>query len=105
MTVGRDYLMKQPSRPSVPKLFLDTRIVPGAVNIAGSVEVALDRAAQRTGLRPLVILIGGAVATSLIAVSLRRRRDIARVVLAESSCLKSRVCSTRVPNSRERLQS
>ncbi len=83
MTVGRDYLMKQPSRPSSPKLFFDTRIVPRAVNAAGGLEVALHRAAERTGLRPVVILAGGAMATSLIAVSLWRRRDAARAVLAD----------------------
>lgn len=74
MTVGRDYLMKQPSRPSAPKRFLDTRIIPAAVNAAGSLEVALDRAAVRTGLRPIVILTGGAVAGALAALSLWRNR-------------------------------
>ncbi len=75
MTVGRDYLMKQPSRPSGPKLFLDTQVVPRAVNVAGSLEVALDRAAVRTGLRPSVILTGGAAATLLTAFGLWRKRN------------------------------
>jgi hypothetical protein len=75
MTVGRDYLMKQPSRPSVPKLFLNTRIIPRAVNSAGSLEVALDRAAVRTGLRPAVILTSGAVAGILAVVSLWHKRS------------------------------
>lgn len=75
MTVGRDYLMKQPSRPSAPKLFLDTRIIPAAVNAAGSLEVALDRAAVRTGLRPSVILAGSAVAGALAVLSLWLTRN------------------------------
>lgn len=75
MTIGRDYLMKQPSRPSAPKLFLDTRIIPAAVNVAGSLEVALDRAAMRTRLRPVVILTGGVVAGAFAALSLWRKRS------------------------------
>lgn len=58
MTVGRDYLLKKPARPSAPKLFLDRRVVPLAVNIAGGLEVALDRASVRTGIRPAVIFTG-----------------------------------------------
>jgi hypothetical protein len=55
--IGRDYLLKKPHGPSAPKLFLDTRVIPAAVNIAGGLEVALDRAAVRTGIRPAVILL------------------------------------------------
>jgi hypothetical protein len=83
MTVGRDYLMKQPSHPSAPKVFFDTRIIPGAVNVAGSVEVALDRAAMRTGLRPVVILAGAAMAGALAVVSLWRKRSTAPVSPAD----------------------
>ncbi|MEE7450721.1 hypothetical protein MRF4_24570 [Methylobacterium radiotolerans] len=75
MAVGRDYLLKKPSGPSGPKLFLDTQVVPLAANIAGSLEVALDRAAARTGVRPALILAG---ATGLIGLGLIRlltRRD------------------------------
>ena len=51
VVIGRDYLLKKPGRPSAPKLFLDTQVVPLAVNIAGGLEVALDRAwyAQASG--------------------------------------------------------
>lgn len=83
MTVGRDYLMKQPSRPSAPKLFLDTQIIPRAVNAAGSLEVALDRTAARTGLRPIVILTGGAVTAALAVVNLWRKRNITPVSPAD----------------------
>jgi hypothetical protein len=37
VVIGRDYLLKKPVRPSAPKLFLDTRVVPLAVNIAGGI--------------------------------------------------------------------
>ncbi len=62
-------LLKKPSGPSAPKLFLDTQVVPLAANLAGAVEVALDRAAARTGVRPAVILAG---ATGLIGLGLFR---------------------------------
>ena len=58
--VDRDYLLKKPSGPSAPKLFLDTRIVPAGVNTLGSAEVALARVAAQTGLRPALILAGTA---------------------------------------------
>lgn len=58
--VDRDYLLKKPSGPSAPKLFLDTQVVPAGVNTLGSVEVALNRVAARTGVRPALILTAGA---------------------------------------------
>jgi hypothetical protein len=58
VVIERDYLLKKPVRPSAPKLLLDTQVVPLAVNIAGGLEVALDRASVRTGIRPAVILTG-----------------------------------------------
>jgi hypothetical protein len=69
LIIGRDYMLRKPSGPSAPKLFLDTQVVPVAVNIAGSLEVALDRAARRTGVRPALILAG---ATGLIGLGLVR---------------------------------
>jgi len=60
-------LLTKPSGPSAPKLFFDTQVVPLAANIAGGLEVALDRAATRTGVRPAVILAG---ATGLIGFGL-----------------------------------
>lgn len=67
MIISRDYLLTKPSGPSAPKLFFDTQVVPLAANIAGGLEVALDRAATRTGVRPAVILAG---ATGLIGFGL-----------------------------------
>ncbi|MBP0493677.1 hypothetical protein [Roseomonas indoligenes] len=69
MTIGRDYLLRKPAGPSAPKLFLDTQVVPAAVNVAGSLEVALDRASVRTGIRPSVILAG---VTGVISLALFR---------------------------------
>jgi hypothetical protein len=75
MTVGRDYLLNKPSPPSAPKLFLDHQIVPRVVNAAGAVEVALDRASVRTGIRPAAIVAGGVGLLSLTAFYFLRGRD------------------------------
>jgi hypothetical protein len=69
MVVGRDYMLEKPSGPSAPKLFLDTKVVPAAVNSLGSLEVVLDRASARTGLRPGVLLAG---AVGLASIALYR---------------------------------
>jgi hypothetical protein len=65
MVVGRDYMLKQPSGPSAPKLFLDTKLVPAAVNALGAAEVALNRASARTGVSSGVLLMGAASLGSL----------------------------------------
>ena len=67
MIIGRDYLLEKPPGPSAPKQFLDQRVVPLAVNMASTLEFALDNAARRTGLRPAVILSATTVATALLA--------------------------------------
>ena len=58
MVVGRDYMLKKSTGPSAPKLFLDTKVVPAAVNVLGGVEVALERTSARTGVNPGIILAG-----------------------------------------------
>ncbi|HEX8415189.1 MAG TPA: hypothetical protein VF637_15100 [Sphingomicrobium sp.] len=74
MVVSRDYMLKQPSGPSAPKLFLDTKLVPAAVNILGDSEVALNRASLRTGLSAGLILgIAGLGSVGLCWLLLRRR--------------------------------
>lgn len=84
MTVGRDYMLHKGSGPSAPKFFLDTQVVPRLVDAAGGAEVALDRAARATGVRPSLLLAGAAGALSvaaagaLRAVSGRRRATHAR---------------------------
>ncbi len=75
--VGRDYMLKKPSGPSAPKLFFDTQIVPLATNAAGGLEVLLDRAAVRTGVRSSVILAGVAGLTSLALFRFWRGRSAA----------------------------
>lgn len=77
MIIGRDYLLKKPSRPSAPKLFLDTQVVPRAVNLAGGLEGILDRASVRTGVRPAVILAGVAGLLGLGMYGLLRSRSAA----------------------------
>ena len=67
MIIGRDYMLRKPQGPSAPKVFFDTRVIPLAVNAVGALEVALDRAARRTGVRPAVILAGLIGAGSLLA--------------------------------------
>ena len=58
MVVTRDYMLKKDSGPSAPKLFLDTKVVPAAVNMLGTMEVVLDRASARSGVRPRWVLTG-----------------------------------------------
>jgi hypothetical protein len=72
MVVERDYMLKKGAGPSSPKLFLDTRVIPLVVNLAGALEVALNHASTRTGVRPSVICTG--VATLGILAVLRLRR-------------------------------
>jgi len=67
MAVDRDYMVRKGSGPSAPKLFLDTKVVPRLVDAAGGAEVALDRAARATGVRPSLLLAGAAMALSLAA--------------------------------------
>lgn len=78
MVVGRDYMLKQPSSPSAPKLFLDTKLVPAAVNILGDAEVALNRTSLHTGLSARVILggIAGLGSVGLCWLLLRQRRRL-----------------------------
>jgi hypothetical protein len=70
MVVSRDYMLKQPSGPSAPKLFLDTKLVPAAVNILGDAEVALNRASLRTGL---ILGVAGLGSVGLCWMLLRQR--------------------------------
>jgi hypothetical protein len=76
--IGRDYLLKKPGGPSAPKRFLDTQVVPMVANVAGRLEVALDQASVRTGVRPSVILAGVTGLASLVLLSLLRGRRAAR---------------------------
>ena len=64
--VGKDYMLRKPSGPSAPKLFFDTEVIPMATNAVGRLEILLDRAADRSGIRPSILLAGMAGLTSLI---------------------------------------
>lgn len=85
MTVGREYLMKKPPRPSAAKVFFDRRFIPRAVNITGSAEAALERVATRTSIRPLLILSYSAAMMSLIAVIQWRKHNTAQAGKIASS--------------------
>ena len=74
MVIGRDYILRKPGRPSGPKLFLHTQVVPLAANIAGGLEVAVDGAARRFGVRPAAVLAGAAGLASLSVLYFARRR-------------------------------
>jgi len=74
MTVGRDYMLKKDHGPSAPKMFVDTQVVPRLVNSIGGAEVALDRAARWSGMRPSLLLAGALAGLSLAAAGVFRAR-------------------------------
>ena len=74
MLIDRDYLLEMPPGPPAPKRFFDQQIVPIAVNFAGAVEVALVRAADRSGVRPSVIVSISVAALTVSAVAIFRRK-------------------------------
>ena len=78
MTVGRDYLLNKPRRPSGVRSFLHTRIVPLAVNAAGTLEAALERVSVRTGVRPAALLAASTGVLTLTLFYLARRRAASR---------------------------
>lgn len=74
MAVTRDYLLRKPERPSAPKFYFDTEVVPIAVNLAGALEVAIDRTARRAGVRPALVVGGVAGLLSLTMLGVLRRK-------------------------------
>lgn len=74
MLVDRDYILEKPRGPSVPKKFFDQRVVPLAVDASGALEVALVRAADRSGVRPYIILSVSLAALTLSALAVLRRK-------------------------------
>ena len=72
--VGRDYLLKKGEGPSAPKLFLDQRVIPLAIDAAGAVEGVLERVAVRVRRMPvsaLVAALGSGTLVTLLAVPRR----------------------------------
>jgi len=78
VTVHPDYMLKKPSGPSAPKLFLDQRVVPFGVNVAGALEAGLYRFADRTGIRPALIVTGLMVGVSALLMSMQRSQQPTR---------------------------
>ncbi len=54
--VDRDYMLKKGAGPSAPKVFLDQKVVPAAINAAGAVEGVLERVAVRVRRMPVAAL-------------------------------------------------
>ena len=74
MTIHRDYMLKKPSGPSMPKRFLDQRLVPLAVSAVGVLEVELYRVSDRTGIRPALLMTGLMAGVSFLLLSRWRGR-------------------------------
>ena len=72
--VGRDYLLKKGAGPSAPKLFLDQKVIPQAIDAAGAVESLVERVAVRVRRMPVTALaaaIGTGTLVTLLAVPRR----------------------------------
>ena len=72
--VGRDYMLKKGAGPSAPKVFLDQKMLPVAINAAGAVEGVLEKLAVRVRRKPVVALaaaLGTGTLVTLLAVPRR----------------------------------
>ena len=72
--ISRDYLLKKEGGPSAPKLFLDQKVIPVAIDAAGAVEGALERVAVRVRRMPVSALaaaLGTGTLVTLLAVPRR----------------------------------
>ena len=72
--IDRDYLLKKGAGPSAPKLFLDQKVIPMAIDAAGAVEGVLERVAVRVRRRPVSALaaaLGTGTLVTLLAVPRR----------------------------------
>ena len=72
--IDRDYLLKKGGGPSAPKLFLDQRVIPLAIDAAGAVEGALERVAVRVRRMPVAALIAALGSGTLITLLALPRR-------------------------------
>jgi hypothetical protein len=70
--VGRHYLLETRSRPGGLKIYVDQRLIPAAIDIAGGVESAAERVAVRVRRLPL-LMVGAAFGFGLIAAQVRLR--------------------------------
>ena len=72
--VGRDYMLKKGAGPSAPKVFLDQKVVPAAIDAAGAVEGVLELLAvrvRRTPVAALAAALGAGTLVTLLAVPRR----------------------------------
>ena len=72
--VSRDYMLKKEGGPSAPKLFLDQKVIPAAIDAAGAVEGVLERVAVRVRRMPVAALaaaLGTGTLVTLLAVPRR----------------------------------
>lgn len=73
--VTQRYMLERRPPPSRGKLFLDQRVIPLAIDAAGSCEVALQRLSRRSGLNPVVLIgIGAGLLLSLLTLGRGSRR-------------------------------
>lgn len=75
--VDKAYMLDKPPGPGPAKRYLDQVLLPVAIDLAGSGEVAIQRLSERSGIRPAVILgglAGGAILLVALAVTRPDRR-------------------------------
>ena len=64
--VDKSYMLEKPPGPGPAKTFLDQVVLPFAIDLAGSGEVAIQRLSERSGIRPAVLVGGIAGGVALV---------------------------------------
>ena len=75
--VDKSYMVDRPPRPGPAHRYLVQVVLPVAIDLAGSGEVAVQRLSERSGIRPAVLMggiAGGAVLLVALALGGRSRR-------------------------------
>ena len=72
--VTRAYLLQESPVPSPPKLFLDQKVVPFLINLAGAVEAQLEAIAVQARARPAAALAVAFASGCVLDTVLRQRR-------------------------------
>lgn len=75
--VDKAYMIEKPPGPGPAKRYLDQVVLPFAIDLAGSGEVAIQRLSERSGIRPAVLvggIAGGAILLVALAVTRQPRR-------------------------------
>ena len=70
--VNKSYMLATKPAASEVKLFVDQRLIPVGINLAGSVEGLLERVAVRARQRPATA-VGATFATAMLLSMLTRR--------------------------------